>query len=293
MATAKLMCSAQRRRTMWRGIQLRNFESQAISMASAIVPEILSKDNYDDWSVCMKNYLRAQDLWDIIEGPNSKPPNQAVTEAEFKAWMKKMLQLYMPFKFHVGLIYILRLGRPIQPKLLGKINNEYNRVPKLLKYINQGDWHSVGNFIDEYPNVINAKITSDGQTPLHKATCEGKVEIVGKLVKLMSPEALAVQDVYGNTALHYAAARGMTRMARYMVEKNDTLVTIANNWGIIPTLYACAGGQRDMTAYLLTKTSFRSLSLGHASVLLQCAIVFNMFGKSYTPLPLSFQIVRN
>uniref|UniRef100_A0A6N2LPS9 DUF4219 domain-containing protein n=1 Tax=Salix viminalis TaxID=40686 RepID=A0A6N2LPS9_SALVM len=34
---------------------------------SSIVVEVLGDDNYDDWSACMKSYMLAHDLWDLIE----------------------------------------------------------------------------------------------------------------------------------------------------------------------------------------------------------------------------------
>ncbi|KAI4305472.1 hypothetical protein L6164_028837 [Bauhinia variegata] len=33
---------------------------------NGIVPELLTNDNYERWSVLMKNYLMGQDLWDVV-----------------------------------------------------------------------------------------------------------------------------------------------------------------------------------------------------------------------------------
>jgi hypothetical protein len=42
---------------------------KATSVASVgIVPEVLTFDNYDRWSVFMKNYLIGKDLWDVVIG---------------------------------------------------------------------------------------------------------------------------------------------------------------------------------------------------------------------------------
>ncbi|KAF2318356.1 hypothetical protein GH714_005890 [Hevea brasiliensis] len=57
-------------------------------MATNIVSELLDGLNYANWSVCMRSYLLANDLWDIVEATNEAPsPEEA--EAEFKAWIKK------------------------------------------------------------------------------------------------------------------------------------------------------------------------------------------------------------
>lgn len=59
----------------------RNFAS------GAIVLEVLRKDNYANWSVCVKNYLLSHDLWDIVEA-TVEPPKQEDNEEIFKEWRK-------------------------------------------------------------------------------------------------------------------------------------------------------------------------------------------------------------
>ncbi|KAM7262872.1 hypothetical protein ACFE04_000555 [Oxalis oulophora] len=51
--------------------------------------EKLRNDNYENWSVCVRNYLIANDLWDIIESETDDPPPEIEHEVEFKAWRKK------------------------------------------------------------------------------------------------------------------------------------------------------------------------------------------------------------
>ena len=59
----------------------RNFAS------SAIVLEVLRKDNYANWSVCVKHYLLSRDLWEIVVGNTEHPTDQE--GKKFKAWTKK------------------------------------------------------------------------------------------------------------------------------------------------------------------------------------------------------------
>jgi hypothetical protein len=54
----------------------------------AVVLQVLEEDNYADWSVRVKTYLMANDLWDLIEA-TTEPPRQEDDEAAFKAWSKK------------------------------------------------------------------------------------------------------------------------------------------------------------------------------------------------------------
>ncbi|CAK7339104.1 unnamed protein product [Dovyalis caffra] len=307
-----------------------------MSMANAIVPETLRHGNYDSWSAWMKNYLLAQDLWDLIESPSgTEPPNQEVAKEEYKAWRKKnatalhAIQIccwpYMNFKTELSTdsakiawdnlanSYRKPLPLPV-PKGnagkfqipdsdsdfdefddtdsdfdtdngTGKVKDDYTQFAGLADSVYRGDWHSTMNFLDRHPGVINSKINSFGRTVLHMATITGNVEIGEKLVKLMSKGALAIQDVDGNTALHYAACRGAAKMARHIVEKNDTLVTIANKRQYIPIASACASGYRDATIYLLSVTPLEVLSLDngiHGSLLLRHAITSKMLGKNCT-----------
>ena len=53
---------------------------------SAAVLEVLKQDNYLDWSVRVKTYLMAQDLWDVVES-RSEPPARE-DDAAFKFWSK-------------------------------------------------------------------------------------------------------------------------------------------------------------------------------------------------------------
>ena len=56
--------------------------------SSAAVSEVLNVDNYLVWSVQVKTYLIAQDLWDIVEATD-ECPKQEDDEAASKAWTRK------------------------------------------------------------------------------------------------------------------------------------------------------------------------------------------------------------
>ncbi|GKV40341.1 hypothetical protein SLEP1_g47999 [Rubroshorea leprosula] len=50
---------------------------------STIVPEVLKKDNYERWSILIKHYLVAQDVWDVVE------PRPTTEETNEMVWTKK------------------------------------------------------------------------------------------------------------------------------------------------------------------------------------------------------------
>ena len=59
-------------------------------LLSAVVLQVLDYDNYKEWSVKVKSYLVAHDLWDIIEA-TTQSPRQEDDEVAFKAWSRKNL----------------------------------------------------------------------------------------------------------------------------------------------------------------------------------------------------------
>jgi hypothetical protein len=50
--------------------------------------QVLEEDNYVNWSIRVKTYLIAYDLWETVEA-TTDPPKQEDDEPAFKAWSKK------------------------------------------------------------------------------------------------------------------------------------------------------------------------------------------------------------
>ena len=57
------------------------------SASSATVSELFNGGNYVVWSVQVKTYLIAQDLWDIVEGTDVQP--ELENKASSKVWTRK------------------------------------------------------------------------------------------------------------------------------------------------------------------------------------------------------------
>ena len=51
-----------------------------------IVHEVLTKDNYEEWSVLVKNYLMGQGLWDVVE---SNAEIDEENREEYEAWKRQ------------------------------------------------------------------------------------------------------------------------------------------------------------------------------------------------------------
>jgi hypothetical protein len=58
-------------------------KATSVPSSVGIVPEVLTFDNYERWSVLMKNYLMGQGLWDVISTGDSA---EAFLEENSEIW---------------------------------------------------------------------------------------------------------------------------------------------------------------------------------------------------------------
>ncbi|XP_057461316.1 uncharacterized protein LOC130774305 isoform X1 [Actinidia eriantha] len=125
----------------------------------------------------------------------------------------------------------------------------------LHRAILQGNWENAREIFEQEPNTITERLTALAETPLLVAV-KGRREIpfIMKLVELMPPEALALTDYFGNTALHAVAVLGNIQAAKLFVRKNPDLPNIWNNDGSLPLHLAAIRGEREMTLFLLSVT---------------------------------------
>lgn len=142
----------------------------------------------------------------------------------------------------------------------------------------KGDWETAKNFLNLYPQAVRARITRASETALHIAAGARKTRFVEELVKMMTPEDLALQNQVGNTALCFAAASGITKIAELMVDKNTKLPMIRGSKGALPLYMAALLGHRDMVWYLYNKTERKYLTPEDLIALLIAAITANLFG---------------
>ncbi|XP_050281377.1 ankyrin repeat-containing protein ITN1-like isoform X4 [Quercus robur] len=265
---------------------------------SAAVLEALNENNYLDWSVQLKTYLMAQDLWEIVES-RSDPPAPEI-EAAFKAWSKtNAMALHViqmscqPNRFSdireissAGIAWYT-LAEKYKPKspdpsssiapvplrkdeLLdssksgendkkGNINDDVEIYTELNKALQSGDWNAAKEFLNTHPHAISAKITDTNKTALHVAAEAGHEHIVEELVNIMSEENLEIKDFEGFTALAQASFRGSYRMVECMLGKNKNLTSMGHDEGNIPLILALYNGQLDLARYLYLLTPLEIL----------------------------------
>ncbi|KAF5733567.1 ankyrin repeat-containing protein [Tripterygium wilfordii] len=141
----------------------------------------------------------------------------------------------------------------------------------------KGDWGTAKEFLVLKPHAVSARITSNLDTALHVAAGARQTKFVEELVKLMTPDDLALQNKVGNTALCFAAASGVTKIAELMVSKNKMLPSIRGSKGATPLCMAALLGHKDMVWYLYSVTQKEDLTEYDRIQLLVAAISAELY----------------
>lgn len=142
----------------------------------------------------------------------------------------------------------------------------------------KGDWDFAKEFLARNPRAVSARITHNFETALHIAAGARHTMFVQELVKLMTPDDLALQNKVGNTALCFAAASGIKKIAEVMVNKNNKLPSIRGSKGATALCMAALLGHKDMVWYLYTVTKEEDLTDKDRIELLVASITADLFG---------------
>lgn len=143
----------------------------------------------------------------------------------------------------------------------------------------KGDWARAKAFIIRRPEALTARITKGWERALHIAAGAKQIKFVEELVELMDPPELAIQNKFGNTALCFAAASGITRIAEVMVAKNNHLPMVRGSKGVTPLHMAALLGYRDMVWYLFSVTDPQCLTKEDYVGLIIATISTDLYGK--------------
>ncbi|KAL5757542.1 hypothetical protein ACOSP7_020153 [Xanthoceras sorbifolium] len=157
-----------------------------------------------------------------------------------------------------------------------------NYYRPLFNAAQSGNWKSAKSFIDRDPNALTARITAVGsKTVFHVAALSCQWGLVLKLLELIvSPESIVVQDVLGNTVLHYVAQGGSLKTAKELVKKNFDLLQIVNQTGELPLVHSICSDSKELVWYLTLITRVESPS--------SLEILRSLIGSGYTDIALYF-----
>ncbi|KAI8007821.1 hypothetical protein LOK49_LG07G02796 [Camellia lanceoleosa] len=135
------------------------------------------------------------------------------------------------------------------------------------------------DFLEFNPLALRARITRNSETALHIAAGARHTRFVEKLINLMKPKDLALQNKVGNTALCSAAAFRIRQIAEVMVNKCKTLPSIRGSKGALPLYMAALLGHKDMILYLYSVTEEEIINEEDRIGLLIATITSNLFGQ--------------
>ncbi|QCE13415.1 ankyrin repeat-containing protein At5g02620-like isoform X2 [Vigna unguiculata] len=141
----------------------------------------------------------------------------------------------------------------------------------------KGDWEKANEFLNLHPGAENARISKGSETALHISAGARHTKFVEELVKRMRIADLEIQNKDKNTALCFAAASGVTKIAKLMVERNINLPGIRGSEGVTPVYIATLLGQRDMVWYLYSVTDHEILKTEDYFSLLIAAISTDLY----------------
>ncbi|KAI5343871.1 hypothetical protein L3X38_011747 [Prunus dulcis] len=235
--------------------------------ADAAVVEVLDSSNYVDWSVLVKNYLLAQDLWDVVE----EDEDEEEADDKFKAWKKKNATALHKIQISCGREAFSLIRNATSAKSAwDTLAEKFKPKPFLPRYdeslykpffdaVWRGDWNEAKEFLIQHPDAIRARHPCFNTTALYMATDLEHKHIVEELVLLMSEEELEITDNNGWTALAVAAQRGNIKMVECMVRVSKKILSIATNQNWTPILLASGNDQWDVVRYLYSVTPIEDL----------------------------------
>ncbi|XP_010242785.1 PREDICTED: protein ACCELERATED CELL DEATH 6-like [Nelumbo nucifera] len=251
------------------------------SLSKAMVREVLTYDNYDDWKILMKNYLVGKNLWGIVDETEREPPTD---DPSYAAWREKNSKALHAIQISCGTdmfshVKKLSSAREAWKCLANECMSAWGRSRKITETLSSqsqkmkevlgddggeslskyrilynaafyGDWKTAKRFIDKHPEALTAGIDNWSKTALHVAAFFGNTNFVVELVKILPPEKLAIQNLVGSTAFHLVTEGGTRKMAEAMLEKNPGLFHIRDFNGITPLLSAANFCRKDVLQYL-------------------------------------------
>ncbi|GKV51861.1 hypothetical protein SLEP1_g58484 [Rubroshorea leprosula] len=168
----------------------------------------------------------------------------------------------------------------------------------------KGEWDKVVEIYRQDSAAYKAKITRSGDTALHVAVSNIKVDIVEELVSIIKQngstrEALKVTNERGNTALHIAASVGNWRICNCIAEVDHSLIGVRNLDNETPLFVAALHGKKDaflcLNAHLESNPELRySYSRNKdGQTILHCAISGYYFDLAFQIIHLYERLVNS
>ncbi|KAG6670438.1 hypothetical protein I3843_Q064900 [Carya illinoinensis] len=220
-------------------------ETKSTTAFSAAIPvlELLDKhNNYPEWAIRMRTYLKGQDLWKVIIDKDENAPtyeNDDVNDngaddddaaAAIKVWRRRNYMALHVIQISCGPDAFAEIRsfcsaktawQTLEKKYLivldtGNIGKSYLQYADLYRAVHRGNLTATKDFLDSQREAVSKAITNKGQTALHIAVTTGHAHIVKELVSRMSKEDFGIEDGDGYTALTTALVYERSELALYL-----------------------------------------------------------------------------
>ncbi|KAB1225594.1 hypothetical protein CJ030_MR1G020809 [Morella rubra] len=231
-------------------------------MAPRVALEALRKDNYANWSVSMKNYLLAHNLWDIIE-TTMEPPTPEDDIVKYEAWTEKNASALNAIGLSCGLDIFSQIKKINSAKVV------WDMLAKMYAQPAQG----VLNSIVEQGNSSNGSSTKEDKSqeaagsgdartmtmlniyPLVNAVRSGELDALKDFLAL-NPEGTSAKITFNGdqTALHIAVRTGHVHVVEELVKRmSDENLAIQDSEGYTALAKATCNGDFRMVQCMIDK----------------------------------------
>lgn len=116
----------------------------------------------------------------------------------------------------------------------------------------EDNWVAAEKLLRGDPSLAcRQQITETGDRALHVAISKKHTEMVLKLIELVDPSDLELQDGHGYTACCYAAMMGLLDVAKRILRKNPNLWNSPNKHATTPLQLAVFYGNAEVAMHFL------------------------------------------
>ncbi|KAG6677568.1 hypothetical protein I3842_14G034100 [Carya illinoinensis] len=259
-------------------------ETKSTTAFSAAIPvlELLDKhNNYPEWAIRMRTYLKGQDLWKVIIDKDENAPtyeNDDVDDngaddddaaAPINVFQRNYMALHViqiscgPDAFsEIRTVCSAKAAWQILKKKYlivldtGNIDKSYLQYADLYRAVHRGNLTAAKDLLDRQPEAVRKAITNKGQTALHIAVTTGHAHIVKELAeRRMSREDLGIEDGDGYTALTTALVYERSELALYLYSltllNHDNLLVEKGRKGAMLLNHAIYSRNLDLALHLI------------------------------------------
>nr|XP_028952977.1 uncharacterized protein LOC103418804 [Malus domestica] len=197
------------------------------AVPSLIVHKLLNQNNYEVWSLRVKTYLLAKDLWDIVEA-TTEPPKREDGEVEYTAWRKSNAEALHFIRISCGEDTFSFIRGTSTAKVAWHILAEKLKPAEASQATGTGDISN--NHTNNNPNIVEIEPENDAieesldeghednhvnQAIMH-FVMRGDWDAAMELLK-RHPKAVTARIREGGTILHWAFFFKKVDIAKEMV----------------------------------------------------------------------------